>query len=255
QFQQDRCERLYGTIQDISERKRIDKMKDEFISTVSHELRTPLTSISGALALMANGVMGDIPEKFKTMLQIAQKNSQRLSVLINDLLDMEKVSAGELQFKIETLSLAPILQAALESNMATGIERMISMAIDNPYPALAIAIDAQRLLQVLSNLLSNAIKYSPNHGHIQITVQMIDDKVRIAVKDQGPGIPAEFQSRMFHKFAQADSSDTRQRGGTGLGLAISKELIEAMQGKLHFSSIYGEGACFYVDLPIASKSH
>ena len=255
QFQQGVCERLYGTIQDISERKRIEKMKDEFISTVSHELRTPLTSISGALALMANGVMGDIPEKFKTMLQIAQKNSQRLSLLINDLLDMEKASAGQLQLQIETLSLAPTLQAALESNMAAGIERMISIAIENPYRELTVAIDAQRFLQVLSNLLSNAIKYSPNHGHIQVTVQLIDSQVRIAVKDQGPGIPAEFQSRIFNKFAQADSSDTRQRGGTGLGLAISKELIEAMHGKLHFSSTYGEGASFYVDLPIAIKSH
>jgi signal transduction histidine kinase len=139
--------------------------------------------------------------------------------------------------------------------MAAGIERMISIAIENPYPELTVSIDAQRFLQVLSNLLSNAIKYSPNHGHIQITVQLIDDQVRIGVKDQGPGIPAEFQSRIFHKFAQADSSDTRQRGGTGLGLAISKELIEAMHGKLHFNSIYGEGACFYVDLPIISKSH
>lgn len=255
QFRQDVCERLYGTIQDISERKRIEKMKDEFISTVSHELRTPLTSISGALALMANGVMGDIPEKFKTMLQIAQKNSQRLSVLINDLLDMEKASAGQLQFQMESLSLAPILQTALESNMASGIERMISIAIENPYPELTVTIDLQRFLQVLSNLLSNAIKYSPNHGHIQMTVNMVDDKVRIAVKDQGPGIPAEFQSRIFHKFAQADSSDTRERGGTGLGLAISKELIEAMHGKLHFSSTYGEGASFYVDLPTTIKSH
>lgn len=250
QFKNGVCERLYGTMQDISERKRIEKMKDEFISTVSHELRTPLTSISGSLTLMSNGVMGEIPEKIKTMLQIAQKNSQRLSLLINDLLDMEKISAGQLQFQIERLALAPILQTALESNAAAGIERMISFAIDNPYPEIQVAIDVQRFLQVLSNLLSNAIKYSPNHGHIQITVSKETHGIRITVKDQGPGIPLEFQSRIFQKFAQADSSDTRQRGGTGLGLAISKELTEAMHGSLHFQSTYGEGASFFIDLPL-----
>ncbi len=127
---------------------------------------------------------------------------------------------------------------------------MISIAIDNPHQEIRIFIDTQRLQQVLSNLISNAIKYSPNHGHIQITVSRQEKQVRIAVRDQGPGIPLAFQTQIFKKFAQADSSDTRQRGGTGLGLAISKELIEAMHGKLSFSSVYGEGASFYIDLPI-----
>lgn len=244
------CERVYGTIQDISERKHVERMKDEFISTVSHELRTPLTSISGALGLMVNGVMGAIPEKISSMLQIAHKNSQRLSFLINDLLDMEKILAGKLSFTMELQLLAPLLQNAVESNLGAGIERMISIAIDNPHQEIQIRIDTQRLQQVLSNLISNAIKYSPNHGHIQISVLRQDRQVRIVVRDQGPGIPIAFQSQIFQKFAQADSSDTRQRGGTGLGLAISKELIEAMHGKLSFSSVYGEGASFYIDLPI-----
>lgn len=248
------CERVYGTIQDISERKRIEKMKDEFISTVSHELRTPLTSISGALGLMVNGVMGELPEKLTSMLHIAHKNSQRLSFLINDLLDMEKILAGQLKFNIERLPLAPLLQLAVDSNTGATIERMISMSIDNPLQDIHIAVDTQRLLQVLSNVISNAIKYSPNHGHIQLTVLQHQAQVRIVVSDQGPGIPAEFQSRIFQKFAQADSSDTRQRGGTGLGLAISKELIEAMHGSLSFSSVYGQGASFYIDLPITQAS-
>ncbi|GGX05790.1 GAF domain-containing protein [Undibacterium macrobrachii] len=249
-FHDDVCERVYGTIQDISERKRVERMKDEFISTVSHELRTPLTSISGSLGLMVNGVMGAIPDKISSMLQIAYKNSQRLSFLINDLLDMEKILAGKLSFAMETQALAPLLQNAVESNLGAGIERMISIAIDNPHQEIRIHIDTQRLQQVLSNVISNAIKYSPNHGHIQITVSRQDKQVRITVRDQGPGIPLAFQTQIFKKFAQADSSDTRQRGGTGLGLAISKELIEAMHGKLSFSSVYGEGASFYIDLPI-----
>jgi PAS domain S-box-containing protein len=249
-FNEQVCERVYGTIQDISERKHIEKMRDEFISTVSHELRTPLTSISGALSLMVNGVMGEFPEKLSSMLQIAHKNSQRLSFLINDLLDMEKILAGKLKFNIERLPLAPLLKLAVDSNMGAGIERMISISIDNPHQDIHIAVDTQRMLQVLSNVISNAIKYSPNHGHIQLTVRQDQTRVRITIIDQGPGIPAEFQSRIFQKFAQADSSDTRQRGGTGLGLAISKELIEAMHGNLSFSSVYGQGASFFVDLPV-----
>ncbi|MFZ6819802.1 ATP-binding protein [Undibacterium sp. Ji22W] len=248
-----RCERVYGTIQDISERKNIEKMKDEFISTVSHELRTPLTSISGALGLMVNGVMGEIPEKIKSMLYLAHKNGQRLSFLINDLLDMEKLYAGHLQFKIESLALNPILQTAVENNTGATIERMISMSIHNPHPDICILVDHQRMMQVLANLLSNAIKYSPNHGHIQLQVNRDDSNVRITISDQGPGIPPEFQARLFQKFAQADSSDTRQRGGTGLGLAISKELVEAMHGQLSFSSTLGQGAHFYIDLPIDTK--
>lgn len=249
------CERVYGTLQDISERKRNEKLKDEFISTVSHELRTPLTSISGALSLMVNGVMGEIPEKIKSMLHLANKNGQRLSFLINDLLDMEKLSAGQLQFKIESQALAPILQTAIESNTGSTIERMISVSVDNPYHDTYILVDAHRLLQVLSNLLSNAIKYSPNHGHIQIQIHRDESNVRITISDQGPGIPVEFQSRIFQKFAQADSSDTRKRGGTGLGLAISKELVEAMHGQLSFNSSAGQGAHFYIDLPIDTKHH
>ncbi|MBR7801230.1 ATP-binding protein [Undibacterium fentianense] len=251
QFNGAECERMYGTVQDISERKHAEKMKDEFISTVSHELRTPLTSISGALGLVVGGVVGELPSKIAGMLQIAHKNSQRLSLLINDLLDMEKLSAGQLQIKAERLLLGPIVETAVEGNIAAGIERMISNAIKDTAPNTYVMVDPQRLLQILSNLLSNATKYSPNHGHIQIQITRIENWVRVSVTDQGPGIPLEFQSRIFQKFAQADSSDTRQRGGTGLGLAISKELVESMHGKLHFESLLGHGTSFYVDLPVS----
>jgi PAS domain S-box-containing protein len=248
QFSEGHCERLYGTIQDISERKRIDTMKSEFISTVSHELRTPLTSISGALGLIVGGVVGDLPEKIKSMLHIAHKNSQRLSYLINDLLDMEKLSAGKMTFNLQKIELANVLRIASESNLAAGIERMISITIDNSCKDAIVIIDQNRFLQVMSNLISNAIKYSPNHGNVSIQVNQHDKKVRVSVIDQGSGIPPEFESQLFQKFVQADSSDTRKLGGTGLGLAISRELMEAMNGSLNFESGRASGANFYLEL-------
>ena len=251
QFSEGHCERLYGTLQDISERKRIETMKSEFISTVSHELRTPLTSISGALGLIVGGVVGELPEKIKKMLHIAHKNSQRLTYLINDLLDMEKLSAGKMQFNMQAIELKSVLGLAAESNLAAGIERMISITIDNPHQDLKVLVDQHRFLQVMSNLISNAIKYSPNHGNVSIQVGHHGDKVRICVIDQGPGVPAEFQDRLFQKFVQADSSDTRKQGGTGLGLAISRELMEAMQGHLDFERDRQTGANFYLELTTA----
>nr|WP_315486726.1 GAF domain-containing protein [uncultured Undibacterium sp.] len=249
QVNEGRCERLYGTIQDISERKRIETMKSEFISTVSHELRTPLTSISGALGLIVGGAVGELPDKIKSMLHIAHKNSQRLTYLINDLLDMEKLSAGKMLFDMQKIELSKMLVIASESNLAAGIERMISISVDNPHPEIMVTIDQNRFLQVMSNLISNAIKYSPNHGNVSIQVSRREHLIRVSVIDQGPGIPPEFQDRLFQKFVQADSSDTRKQGGTGLGLAISKELMEAMYGSLDFERDRHGGANFFLELP------
>nr|WP_314862188.1 GAF domain-containing protein [uncultured Undibacterium sp.] len=249
QISEGRCERLYGTIQDISERKRIETMKSEFISTVSHELRTPLTSISGALGLIVGGAVGELPDKIKTMLHIAHKNSQRLTYLINDLLDMEKLSAGKMLFDMQRIELSKMLKIASESNLAAGIERMISISVDNPHPEITVSIDQNRFLQVMSNLISNAIKYSPNHGNVSIQVNRREHLIRVSVIDQGSGIPPEFQDRLFQKFVQADSSDTRKQGGTGLGLAISRELMEAMHGSLDFERDRHGGANFFLELP------
>jgi PAS domain S-box-containing protein len=250
QMNEGRCERLYGTIQDISERKRIETMKSEFISTVSHELRTPLTSISGALGLIVGGVVGELPDKIKSMLNIAHKNSQRLTCLINDLLDMEKLSAGKMQFNMQKVELGKVLKIASEINLAAGIERMISINVDNPHPEVMVSIDQNRFLQVMSNLISNAIKYSPNHGNVSIQVSWRDQLIRVSVIDQGPGVPPEFQDSLFQKFVQADSSDTRKQGGTGLGLAISRELMEAMHGSLDFERDRQGGANFFLELPL-----
>lgn len=237
-------------MRDITERKRTEKIKNEFISTVSHELRTPLTSISGALGLISGGVFGSYSDRMKQMIDVANKNCQRLTFLINDLLDMEKLSAGKMVFRLETSKLSELLHQAVESNQTFGTARGVSLQLSKPVPALNITVDTQRFMQVLSNLLSNAIKYSPENDVVHIEAGQRGKKVRISVIDHGVGIPHEFRDRIFQKFAQADSSDTRQNGGTGLGLAITRELVERMGGDIGFESMPGQATRFYIDLPI-----
>jgi signal transduction histidine kinase len=241
-----------GLVRDITERKRLERIKNEFISTVSHELRTPLTSISGALGLVLGGATGALPKNLAPLLTIASKNSQRLTFLINDLLDMEKLSAGQMHFNIQNYPLNYSLTQALESNLTFGTQRKIHLQLQAPVPDVTVAVDSQRLMQILSNLLSNAIKYSPENETVEISAAIRTNTVRISVRDHGEGIPADFHSRIFQKFAQADSSNTREKGGTGLGLAISRELVEHMGGNIGFDSGLHKGAHFYIDLPIAT---
>ena len=239
-----------GLVRDITERKRLDAMKGEFVSTVSHELRTPLTSISGALGLVCGGALGPVTEQTQAMLDIAYKNSQRLTHLINDLLDMEKLVAGKMRFELQTQEVMPLVEQAVESMRSYAQQHQVELVIRQRADGAKVRVDASRLQQVLSNFLSNAAKFSPVGGTVEISVRGERDVVRVEVQDHGPGIPAEFRKRIFQKFSQADSSDTRQKGGTGLGLAISKELIERMNGMVGFTSQKDQGARFHFELPL-----
>jgi len=239
-----------GLVRDITERKRVEQMKSEFVSTVSHESRTPLTSIAGALGLLVGGVLCAMPEAARPMLDIALKNSQRLTHLINDLLDMEKIAAGKLNFDMVVQPLMPLVEQALEANKAYGDQFGVRFELVAREDGAEVRVDSQRLMQVLSNFLSNAAKFSPQGQVVEIDVRREGVKIRVTVCDHGPGIPEEFRSHIFQKFAQADSSDTRQKDGTGLGLAITKELVEQMGGSVGFESIAGQGTRFHFDLPL-----
>ena len=242
-----------GIVRDITERKRVDQMKIEFVATVSHELRTPLTSVSGALGLVCGGALGPVSEQAKTMLDIAYRNSQRLTLFINDLLDMEKLAAGKMRFNEETVAIMALVEQSIESTRAYAQQYQVNLVLVSRLDGVQVTVDGSRLQQVLSNFLSNAAKFSPKGGQIEINVNQFESLVRVSVQDHGPGIPADFIDRIFHKFSQADSSDTRRKGGTGLGLAISKELIESMNGTIGFSSAPESGACFYFNLPISTN--
>ncbi|MDE2428814.1 MAG: PAS domain S-box protein, partial [Burkholderiales bacterium] len=237
-------------MRDITERKRNEQIKNEFISTVSHELRTPLTSISGALGLLSGGVYGNYSANTKQMIDIANKNCQRLSFLINDLLDMEKLSAGKMVFRMEQYHLGDLLNTAVEANQTFGAQRSVTLNLSAQLPEAKINVDSQRFMQVLSNLLSNAIKYSPENGVVDILAERKGHRVEISVIDRGSGIPPAFRDRIFQKFAQADSSDTRLNGGTGLGLAITRELVERMGGAIGFDSAPGQLTRFHIELPV-----
>ncbi len=246
--------RISGTSMDLTEHKRIEQLKDDFVSTVSHELRTPLTSISGALGLITGGALGEIPEAMRQMLEIAHRNSLRLGHLINDLLDMEKIAAGKMAFDMREHSLRRVLDEALACNQAFATQLGVNCILRNAAD-VNVWVDDLRLQQVLNNFLSNAIKYTPEGGEVSVHCNATGNgNIRINVTDQGPGISPGFRSRVFEKFAQADASDSRQKGGTGLGLAISKEFIERMGGRVGFDTAAGEGTTFWCELPILENS-
>lgn len=252
---------------DLTEARRAEKLKNEFVSVVSHELRTPLTSIRGALGLLSGGVAGELPASAAQMIGIAQKNADRLVLLINDILDIEKIESGKMRFETTEVSLAGLLENALESNRGYAQTLGVEIELEPLPPALCAATlagDEARLQQVMSNLLSNACKWTPTGSHVQMRALLASDsiggnpRVSIEVQDAGPGIPPEFESRLFERFAQADGSATRERGGTGLGLAVTQAIIEKHGGAIGYRApdvaAGRAGATFYFELAAANVS-
>jgi PAS domain S-box-containing protein len=246
--------RYVWLIRDISERKKVEQLKNDFVSTVSHELRTPLTAISGALGLAVGGALGELNEKQQQMLALAQQNSQRLGKLINDLLDIEKLAVNKMQFKFRLWPLTELLRQSIDLNQPVALERQVKLELIGPeHTDLWVEVDEVRVQQVMANLLANAIRHSPMGSVVQVKLEQSAKTVRVAVIDQGSGVADSFESRLFEKFSQADSSDRRQVTGTGLGLAICKDLIKAMRGEIGYQRSPSGGACFYFTLPLATE--
>ncbi|GIX06274.1 MAG: hypothetical protein KatS3mg115_0677 [Candidatus Poribacteria bacterium] len=237
-------------LRDVTERRRIEALKSEFVSTASHELRTPLTSIRGAIDLILGGAAGEIGPEVRSLLQIAHNNCVRITRLINDILDLERIEEGRLAFEMQPLDIRTLVAEAVEQNTAFARQMSVTLRLERSVPNAIVLADHDRMIQVITNLLSNAIKFSPEGGVVRIHGALEEKFVRIGVTDQGPGIPPEDQQRIFERFAQSDHSQSRKKGGSGLGLSIAKAIVEKHQGRIWVESEVGKGATFYVELPL-----
>jgi signal transduction histidine kinase/CheY-like chemotaxis protein len=237
-------------MRDISERMKVDQLKNEFVSIVSHELRTPLTSIRGSLGLLVGGAVGNFDDKTKKMLNIAYSNSERLIRLINDILDIEKIEIGKVDFQLAPVDLQNIIDEAIVSIQPYCEKFNVTIKLKRISNVVMVYADYGRLMQVLTNLISNAIKFSLPGGEVSISILPDFKNVRVSVTDQGKGIPEDFKSQIFQKFAQADPSSIRKQSGTGLGLSICKAIVEKLNGHIGFITEQDKGSTFYFDLPI-----
>lgn len=237
-------------IHDLTERRRIERMKDEFLATVSHELRTPLTSVMGALGLLASGASGDLPATALELADVARRNGERLGKLIDDVLDLTKLEGNQMVLHMRETALSELLVEAVRTNQAyadpTGVRLQLFMQASCP----SVVLDADRFLQVMANLLSNAVKHSKQGDKVKVHLRWSPEQVDILVKDSGPGVDPEFRSRMFEKFSQADGTDQRPQGGTGLGLYVSRLFVERMGGSISCDSVPGKGATFRLIFPL-----
>ncbi len=233
-----------------TERKRLEWMKDEFVSSVSHELRTPLTSISASLALLNASVASTLSVPSARLLAIACTNSERLVRLVNDILDIEKLEFGQVAFNFSRVEVRSLVGEVIDANTASAEACGVRIRLlEDTRVCDDARADPDRLYQVVTNLLSNAIKFSPRDSEVVAAIEGGTDVVRISVSDHGSGIPADFKPHIFERFAQADSPGPRLRSGTGLGLSIVKEIVDRLGGKVSFSDVPGGGTVFHVDLP------
>lgn len=236
---------------DISERREIARMKDEFVAVVSHELRTPLTSIRGALGLLSSGHLGTLPEKGQQMLQIAVSNANRLVRLINDILDLERIESAHAETEWTSCELEDILQQCADLMRPAAERARIQLQVE--VKAVTFQADGDRLQRAISNLISNAIKFSPPDSVVTLAGGARDNAVWIDVRDQGRGIPLDHLERIFERFHQVDKSDSRDKGGTGLGLPICRKIVEQHGGRIWAESQVGLGSTFHILLPHTQK--
>lgn len=246
--------RFVAVVRDISQRKQVEQARADFVATVTHELRAPMTSIKGAMKLVASGATGPIPDKPSQMIDLALRNVDRLLLLINDLLDLEKLDNAQTEIRRDPVDLAELIDDAIAHNMGYAQEYGVTFAALPGMPtSLQIVGDRDRLMQVLTNLMSNAAKFSEADGVVEVGLEDRGDEARITVSDHGIGIPEDAQSRLFERFVQAETTEHKKRKGTGLGLSIVKSIVERHGGRVDFFSTPGVGTTFVVDLPKASE--
>lgn len=240
--------RYLGTFQDITKERELEIAKTGFLNVMSHEIRTPLTSIKGSLDLIAAGATGQLPEKAKAMVDVAIRNCNRLMLLINDILDLEKVEGGMMEFHMAAIDLVALIREACEANASYAEQYGVVYECLVPDAPVWVEADADRTMQVMNNLMSNAAKFSRQGEKVEISLTRDGNDILVSVRDTGIGIPPEAKATIFDKFTQVSSPESRTKGGTGLGLSIAKEIVERQGGTIDFTSEVGKGTVFVVSL-------
>jgi len=252
----DLADRLERTNQEL---KRIDEIKSEFVSVASHELRTPLAAIKNAIQLILKGKTGEINEAQEKFLSMADRNINRLTNILNNLLNLSRIESGKIQMKFENFELKKLIELTASSLKPQADEKSVLITFEAPEHLPEVYGDQEKIEQILTNLIGNAIKFTPERGQILLTARPCSkdqnnehgDKIAVAVKDSGIGIPREHLEAIFEKFHQVEGSLHRSISGTGLGLAITKGLVEAHQGKIWVESEVGKGSTFIFTLPVS----
>ncbi|HNB21468.1 MAG TPA: HAMP domain-containing sensor histidine kinase, partial [Candidatus Melainabacteria bacterium] len=238
-----------ANILDVSERREVERLKKEFVSTVSHELRTPLTSIRGSLTLLNVGALGALPDQAMKVVNIAERNTIRLIGLINDILDIEKLESGKMDMVFQDVDISSVMERSFESVKTFADNNGVLLEMVPSH--VRVNADGDRLVQVIVNLMSNACKFSPKGATVTVRVDEIPNWIEVKVIDRGRGIPAKFKNLLFQRFQQVEASDAKRKGGTGLGLAICKGIIEAHGGTIGVDSEEGKGSVFWFRIPLA----
>jgi PAS domain S-box-containing protein len=236
---------------DISERLKVERQKDEFVTMVHHEVRAPLTAVRGAIGLLDGGVAGDLSDRGRELVDIAARNSERMERLVNDLLASRKLDAGRMQFHLESIELMPLVEQAIESASAYASRFQVRIELEESVPGAKARVDPDRLIQVFANVLSNAVRFSQAGAVVTVTAKRHEERLRVAIMDLGPGIADDFRDQVFEKFARGENADWRHRSGIGLGMSISKAIMEELGGTIYFETEVGVGTTFFVDLPEA----
>lgn len=242
------------TAMDVTERRELGELRDEFVAIVSHELRTPLASMTGVLGLLREGGGGPLYPKGKELVKLGLANGERLARLIEDLLDVQAAITGGFRLEPGTQDLAQLVEEAVRLNQQLARDHRVSVVQCLRPEPLLVSVDPRRLIQVITNLLGNAARVSPPGGTIDVILRRRGDHARVTITDKGPGIPDGYRGQIFEKFTQADSSDARPLPGLGLGLYICRELIEAQGGRIDYSSRPGEGSRFWIELPLLGEA-
>jgi len=238
---------------DISERLRIERQREEFVTMIHHEVRTPLTAVRGAIGLLDGGVAGDLGETGRELVANALRNSKRMERLVNDILVSRKLESGHMSFHLQEVELMPVVEQAIEATSAYGDQHDVQFDLDERAPGARVQVDPDRLIQVVTNVLSNAVRFSKAGDVVKVGVSRHSGLLRVAVADNGPGISEKFRDQVFEPFARADEADWRHRSGTGLGMSISKAIIEELGGAISFDTEVGVGTTFHIDIPETEK--